>query len=46
MKAFNYRKGRILSSDIYWLYKSGGSLIKKKKTIANNQKTSETQENK
>lgn len=29
MKAFNYRKGGILSSDIYRSYKSDGSLIKK-----------------
>lgn len=44
MKAFSYRKGRILSSDIYRSYKSGGSLIEK--TIANKQtKTPETQEN-
>lgn len=34
MKAFDYRKGGILSSDIYRSYKSDGPLIKKQQKKA------------
>lgn len=35
MKAFNYRKGGILSSDIYRSYKSDSSLIKQQQQQQN-----------